>query len=114
MLQKVLTVFGTIPYYKITKRNTNGKEVSNEMKKKQRKYPELTALKGRIREKKTSYRKLAKHLGMSSNTLSDKINGFYPISAPEMEKIADALEIDPQDVAVFFLPQYCKTQQRTA
>jgi len=84
------------------------------MAKKKRKYPELTALKGRIREKKTSYRKLAQYLGIAVNTLSDKINGFYPISCPEMEKMAEFLDIEPKDIAKFFLPTYCKTQQKTA
>jgi lambda repressor-like predicted transcriptional regulator len=81
------------------------------MSKKKRKYPELTALKGRIREKKSSYRKLAVTLGIGLNTLSDKINGFSAISGPEMEQIAETLEIDPQNIAMFFLPTYCKTHQ---
>jgi len=79
------------------------------MAEKKRKYPELTALKGRIREKKTSYRKLAADLGIAVNTLSDKINGFYAMSGPEMETIATILEINPKDVTYFFLPTYCET-----
>jgi lambda repressor-like predicted transcriptional regulator len=82
--------------------------------KKKRKYPELTALKGRIREKKTSYRKLASELGMGLNTLSNKVNGFYPFNGAEMEKIAEILEIEPKDIASFFMPTYCKTHQRSA
>jgi len=84
------------------------------MPKKRRKYPELNALKGRIRERKTSYRKLAEEVGIAVNTLSDKINGFYAMSCPEMERIAEALEIEPKDVAEFFLPEYCVMQQRSA
>ncbi len=79
--------------------------------KKKRKYPELNALKGRIREKRTSYRKLAEELSVGINTLSDKINGFYAFSGPEMEKLAELLDIEPIEVAKFFLPQYCETQQ---
>ena len=82
--------------------------------KKKRKYPELNALKGRIRELGTSYRKIAAELGMAPNTLSDKINGFYAISGPEMEQIATMLDIAPKDIALYFLPSYCKTQQRSA
>jgi transcriptional regulator with XRE-family HTH domain len=78
---------------------------------KKRKYPELTALKGRIREKKTSYRKLASDMGIGLNTLSDKINGFYAINGPEMEQMATILEIEPRDIATYFMPTYCKTQR---
>ena len=81
---------------------------------KKRKYPELTALKGRIREKKTSYRRLAVDLGIAVNTLSDKINGFYPFTGPEIEKIAEILDISPKDIANYFMPTYCKTYRDTA
>ena len=81
---------------------------------KKRKYPELTALKGRIREKKTSYRKLAIDLGIAVNTLSDKINGFYPVTGPEIERLAMVLDISPKDIANFFMPSYCKTHRETA
>ncbi len=84
------------------------------MIKKSRKYPELTALKGRIREKKSSYRKLAKALGIGTNTLSDKINGYYAFSCFEMEQLAEELEIEPKDIAKFFLPAYCVAQHKTA
>lgn len=84
------------------------------MAKKKRRYPELTALKGRIREKKTSYRKLAAGMGISLNALCDKINGFHAMSGPEMETIATILEINPKDVAYFFLPTYCETHHKPA
>lgn len=79
-----------------------------------RKYPELVALKGLIREKKTSYRELAAGLEIGVNTLSNKINGFYPFNGVEMENLATILDIDPKDVAKFFLPTYCKTHHRSA
>lgn len=84
------------------------------MAKKVRKHPELVALKGLIREKKTTYRELAADLEIGLNTLSDKINGFYPFNGVEMEKIASILDIDPKDVAKFFLPSYCKTHHKSA
>jgi transcriptional regulator with XRE-family HTH domain len=79
--------------------------------KKRRKYTELTALKGLIRERKTSYRELAKHLGISTNTFSDKINGFYAFDGPEMEAIAKYLDISPFEIAKFFMPEYYVKQQ---
>lgn len=75
---------------------------------KKKKYPELTALKGRIREKKTSYRQLAADLGIGPNTLSSKINGFYAISTPEMEQLATSLDIEPHEITRFFMPTYHK------
>ncbi len=81
------------------------------MAKKKRRYSQLNALKGRIREKGTSYRKLAEELGMSVNTLSDKINGFQAFTVSEMEQIAIILDITPADVVHFFMPTYCKTQR---
>lgn len=79
------------------------------MPKKSKKYPELTALKGKVREKKTSYRQLALDLGIGISTLSDKINGFYPVTVPEMVQLATILDIEPKDIASFFMPTYCKT-----
>lgn len=81
-------------------------------KKKRRKYPEMAALKGRIREKGTSYRELARDIGIGAATLSLKINGFYPMTAVEMEQIATILDINPEDIAKFFMPTYCETQHR--
>jgi lambda repressor-like predicted transcriptional regulator len=81
-------------------------------KKKRRKYPEMAALKGRIREKGTSYRKLARDIGIGTATLSSKINGFYSMTAAEMEQIATILDIDPGEIARFFMPSYCETQHR--
>lgn len=82
--------------------------------KKKRKHPELNALKGKIREMGKSYRVLAEEIGIGLNTLSDKINGYQSFSADEMEQIAIALEINPRDIAHYFLPAYCKTQHRSA
>ena len=81
-------------------------------KKKRRKYPEMAALKGRIREKGTSYRKLARDIGIGTATLSLKINGFYSMTAAEMEQIATILDIDPGEIARFFMPSYCETHQK--
>jgi transcriptional regulator with XRE-family HTH domain len=82
------------------------------MSEKKRKYPELIALKERIKEKKTSYRKLASELGIGFNTLSDKINGFYLFDGAEMEKVAELLEIEPEDIAIYFMPTYYKACER--
>lgn len=74
------------------------------MSKKTRRYAELAALKGRIRERGTSYRELSKGIDMATNTLSDKINGFYAMDLPEAEKIAEFLDIPPLEIPKYFFP----------
>ena len=81
---------------------------------KRRIYPVLNSLKGRIREQNTSYRKLSKEIGMATNTLSDKINGFYPMSIPEAEAIALTLEILPSEMDKYFFPSMLRNSTNTA
>lgn len=81
-------------------------------KKKRKKYPELNALKGLIREKGASYRRIADEIGMGTNTLSNKINGYFAFTGDEMQQIATILGIDPKDITYFFLPSYCETHQK--
>lgn len=110
-LRKVLTISKHGFILKAPTAKRNEKEVLElARKQKRRRYPELKALKGRVREMGTSYRRLASDIGMAQNTLSDKFNGFSAIRVPEMEKIAAFLNIDPVDVPRFFMPTYCETQ----
>ncbi|MBB6215631.1 DNA-binding Xre family transcriptional regulator [Anaerosolibacter carboniphilus] len=74
---------------------------------KRKRFVELQALKGLIREKKSSYRKLSVSIGIATNTLSDKINGFYCFGADEIDKIVDELEIEVSDIGKYFFPQKC-------
>lgn len=80
---------------------------------KSRRYPELSALKGRIREKGSSYRELASAIGMSLNAFSDKINGFYVFSLSEAESIADYLDIGLADMGYIFFPTMLKTSAKS-
>ncbi len=84
------------------------------MAKKKRRFDELNALKGRIREMGTTYRRLADDLGIGANTLSNKINGFQAFTVSEMEQICEVLDIAPGDVARFFMPSYCKVDSKSA
>lgn len=74
-------------------------------KNKRRRYIELNALKGRIREKKYTYRKLAEEVGISTNMLCNKINGYYVFNADEIEKIANTLDISAQELNKYFFPR---------
>ena len=81
---------------------------------KHRKYSELNLLKGRIRERNTSYRELSEGIGIAVNTLSDKINGFYAMSIPEAEAIALFLEIPPKELDKYFFSPMLRNSSKTA
>lgn len=81
---------------------------------KRRKYPELNALKGRIREQNTSYRKLSEGIGIATNTLSDKINGFYAMSIPEAEAIGAFLDIPASEMYKYFFPSMLRNSSKSA
>ncbi len=78
-------------------------------------YTELTALKGLIREKNTSYAKLSEIVGIAINTFSDKMNGYSVFSATEMSGIADELDIAPEHMVQYFFPRMLRssTNSRT-
>ena len=86
----------------------------NRIMAKRRKYSELIYLKGRIRERNTSYRKLSEGIGIAVNTLSDKINGFYAMSIPEAEAIALFLEISPKELDKYFFSPMMRNSSKTA
>ena len=85
--------------------------MANRKRKKVQRYEILTQLKGCIRGKGMTYREVAQEMNIGINTLSDKLNGFYPFTVAEMEQLADLLGIAPEDVVHFFMPGYCKMQQ---
>lgn len=64
----------------------------------------LTELKGKIRSEGTSYKELAKELGVSITTLSDKINGSskreFKIS--EISKLCRILNIESAEIQKYF------------
>lgn len=68
-------------------------------------YVELTALKGLLREKKTSYEKIAEFVGVATNTFSDKINGYSLFDAIEIDKVAEYFAIDVSEMGRYFSPR---------
>ncbi|WP_201800589.1 helix-turn-helix domain-containing protein [Defluviitalea raffinosedens] len=72
---------------------------------KNKKHPELVALKGKIREQKQSYRTLGKEIGMSVDALNNKINGYSIFNLDEVNKIVEALHIDPSEILKIFFPE---------
>lgn len=63
---------------------------------------ELTELKGKIREKKKSYRAISSEIGMSLSTFNKKINGYTAFDIVEASKIASILDIPPDKISSFF------------
>lgn len=72
--------------------------------KKVAKYTPLNALKGLLKEKGYTYRKMAGIIGTAANTFSDKLNGFGLFDALEIDKMADVLGVDPKDIKKYFFP----------
>lgn len=62
-------------------------------------------LKGRIIEKYGSQLEFSKAMGISENTLSLKLNNKVRFTSDDIIKIADLLEIDKNDVGLYFFTQ---------
>jgi len=71
---------------------------------KKRKYPELTALKGKLREEKKTYRELSKEVNISLNALNDKLNGYSVLNIDEVNQIVEALGIEKEEMLRYFFP----------
>jgi transcriptional regulator with XRE-family HTH domain len=69
-----------------------------------RKYAELNALKGRIREKKSSYQSLSEKMGVSKNALNDKINGYSVFNIDEVGFLVEELDIPDREIIRYFFP----------
>lgn len=84
--------------------------------KKKAKYTPLNSLKGLLKEKGFTYRKMAEILGTAANTFSDKLNGFGLFDALEIDKMADVLEVNPLDIRKYFFPVVLRnaTRKRSA
>ena len=63
---------------------------------------DYSKLKGRIVEKLGTQSKLAELLHISNNALSRKLNNFISFSAEDIMKIISILEIDVNDIGIYF------------
>lgn len=70
--------------------------------KKEKRYPTLYKIKGRIKEKGETYRTLSRKTGIKLNTLSDKINGYSLFDIVEAGNICIVLSIPPEQIPIFF------------
>ncbi len=69
---------------------------------KSKKYKELFKLKGLMREKNISYKKLSQLIGINVTTFSDKINGYSVFTLIEVNKIVEKLEIEIENIPEYF------------
>lgn len=74
------------------------------MKKKNRKYQELSALKGKMRSEKETVKSMANFLGIAPNTFCLKINGISEFTCSEIHEICKILTIPPEDIVKYFFP----------
>lgn len=63
---------------------------------------DYSKLKGKIVEVYGSQEKLAKVLDLSNQTMSNKMTNKVPFKTNEIEKLVELLDIDPQDIGVYF------------
>ena len=71
---------------------------------------EYNKLRGRIREKFTTQEEFAAALGMSTVTLSSKLNGHTFFTQPQIKRACELLQINPNEVSDYF---FVKLVQKT-
>jgi len=77
------------------------------------KYARLAELKSLLRKRKIPYKKMAKIIGISTNSFFNKINGYNAFDVLEMDKVAEYLEIRPVDITKYFFPKYLPKRMPT-
>ncbi len=68
---------------------------------------DYSKLRGRIREKLGSEAKMAEGMGISTVSLSSKLNNKVGFTNSEMRKACEILEISDNDVGCYFLCPKC-------
>ena len=63
----------------------------------------INKLKGKMREKKVTYKKCAEVLKLSSTTVNDKVNGKKRFYVDEIEKLSSMLELTLDEKIDIFL-----------
>jgi predicted transcriptional regulator len=69
---------------------------------KKRKFKELSKLKGLLREKNITYKKIASMIGINYTTFSDKINGYSDFTLNEANNIIQQLQIGKDEIYDYF------------
>lgn len=74
------------------------------------KRPELLALKGKMRERDITYRKLSDLIGISLNTLNGRLNGHSVFNIDEVNDIAIELGIEADEIVRYFFPTMLRNE----
>lgn len=69
---------------------------------KEKKYKVLEKLKGLLREKKYSYKKISALVGINYTTFSNKINGYSAFTLIEATKLIEILQISKDKIYEYF------------
>ncbi len=64
--------------------------------------PQYFLLNGAIKKEGYSQDRLAREIGLDPATLSRKLNGTSEFTQGDIKKICKALNIDPQEIPVYF------------
>lgn len=77
--------------------------------KKQVRYYDLRALKGLLKEKNINYELLSKDTNISISALNNKLNGYSVFDTNEVDRIVAYLQINPEDIIIYFFPQMLRS-----
>ena len=75
-----------------------------------RKYYKLDKVKTLIKKKNLSYRRLAYHMGIGAQALSNKLNGYSVFNIDEVDLLIAILEIKESEITEYFFPGCCETK----
>lgn len=78
---------------------------------KAKRFPELKELKQLMKRKNLSYRRFSETIGISADSLNNKLNDYYSFRSDEVEKIVRILKISDENINIYFFPKCCETQQ---
>lgn len=70
--------------------------------KKANKYPELSKIKGKMREMGLSYRSVCAETGIRLRRLNDILNGYCQVYLDEAISLCKLLHIEYRDIPIFF------------
>lgn len=70
---------------------------------------DYSKLRGKIKEVFGTQAKFAKAMGMSTVTLSAKLNGTVQFTAPEMNKACEVLGVSVEFIPLYFFTEKVKT-----
>lgn len=84
------------------------------MVKAKQRYPTLAKLKGKLREKRYTYKMLSEEICLGIDAICRKINGQWTFSTDEIERICKILRIPAEEIPEYFFPGLLTKGKKTA